>query len=140
MRKEKAYILGHGRLATQIRLRCISEGFDAQVFSDAADLFARMEAQPPDLVLHVEYAAGGEGMEFCIRTREKTAAIMILIGEDLSDLGIAGALGFGADVCFAGPPGLSVLIAQIHALFRRSKLSFRKSEEEGKQGYLVDSP
>ncbi|MDR2076070.1 MAG: response regulator transcription factor [Desulfovibrio sp.] len=91
-------------------------------------------------MLHTEYAADGEGMEFCLRTREKTDAIMILLGEGLSDPDVTGALGFGADVCFAHPPALSVLIAQIHALFRRSKLSLRKGEEENKQGFLVDDP
>jgi DNA-binding response OmpR family regulator len=140
VRKEKTYILGQGKLATQIRLRFVSEGFEARVFSHVADLIARMETHPPDLVLHTEYAANGEGMEFCIRTREKTDAVMILMGENLSNVDIAAALGLGADVCFADPPGLTVLIAQIHALFRRSKLSLRKSEEERKQGYLVDSP
>jgi DNA-binding response OmpR family regulator len=140
VRKEKTYILGQSRLATQIKLRFVSEGFEARLFSDTADLLAQMDSQPPDLVLHTEYAAGGDGMEFCIRTREKTDAVLILLGENLSNMDITAALGFGADVCFAAPPGLSVLIAQIHALFRRSKLSLLKSEEERKQGYLVDSP
>jgi DNA-binding response OmpR family regulator len=140
VRKERTYILGQSKLAAQIRLRFVSEGFEARVFPDLAELLAHMETQQPDLVLHTEYAAGGDGAEFCIRAREKTDAIILLMGEGLSDMDISSALGLGADVCFSDPPGLSVLIAQIHALFRRSKLSIRKGEEERKQGYLIDSP
>ncbi|MDR2160897.1 MAG: response regulator transcription factor [Desulfovibrio sp.] len=141
MRKEQIYILGQDNTATLCKLRFVSEGFAVSVFSSLGELLARMEKDRPDLVFNCEYR-GSDGVEFCLRVREKTNALIILMGKNLSDMDVIGALRLGADICLPDNISTSLLLAQVHACFRRDRLTLQNSEKEKERatGYLIDTP
>lgn len=62
-------------------------------------------------------------LDLCSMLRLETAPLLLLVGQNLSDVQRAAALEAGADAYLRMPTGGDVLLAQIHALLRRHPLS-----------------
>lgn len=140
MRRERVFILDKGRLGRQIKMRCLTEGFEPYDFSDPETLIAQIDVLRPDLLLSTVDASSVNVVELCIRLREKTDAIIIMFNETFSDIDVISILSVGADFCTNAPFNMSVLIAQIHACFRRYKMTPPVNGKTNTIEYLVDTP
>ena len=122
-------------------MRLLTEGFDVQACEDEKTLIQHFTLKPPDLIIIDSTSPGQNGIEECILLRERTNSLIYIISPDTSDTDKVTAFGVGADICIPYPFNMSVLIAQIHASFRRQKLLPEVNTEDIKNNdLLIDYP
>lgn len=109
------------------RLALEEAGHGVEVARDGPQALEQLHRGQPDLVILDAVLPKMEGWEICRRLREVSdiPILMLTPGDGESD-GLKG-LRSGADVCMARPLALSVLVAQVEALLRRSRPSGESS-------------
>ena len=110
-------------MAELIAMRLTGEHYEVTVCNDGAEALETILADPPDLVVLDRMLPGLSGSEIAARLRanRQTAQVPIImltaLGED-SDIVLG--LHVGADDYMTKPFSMSVLVARIAALLRRS--------------------
>ena len=140
MKKECIFITGKDPdFWEMLRMRLLTEGFDVYTCGDEKSLLQHLTVKKPDLVIIDATIPGQNGVETCIRLREKINSLIYIISSYTSDTDKVTGFGVGADICISHPFSMSVLIAQIHASFRRQKLSSKAAPTDGKNDdWLID--
>ncbi len=124
MAKERILVVEDERdLADLVAMRLTREGYAAEVVGDGGEALARIRAKRPDLVVLDIMLPGMQGTEVAAALRDdpSTADLPILMltakGEDAD---VVLGLHVGADDYVTKPFSMSVLMARIAALLRRS--------------------
>jgi two-component system, OmpR family, response regulator len=90
--------------------------------SSAKELFETLETQDVDLILLDLFLDDDHGIDICKKVRVKTSAPVIVISSMSGELNQVMGLDAGADMYLEKPFSIPVLLANMHALFRRIRL------------------
>ena len=88
---------------------------------DADQALADIPGTQPDVIGMAEAVAKANGDEPLMRIRQRCKAPIIILGEDKEERAGVHFLGSGADVYMAQPLNLTLLLASVRSLLRRSK-------------------
>jgi DNA-binding response OmpR family regulator len=139
MQREKIYIIGTDiKITKSINMRFLVEGFDSSTFIDVDEMLAQEKTPSADLVLVLTTATCENSVNTCIKLREKTDTVLIVMGEKMPDTEAIAILSVGADICVQNPISTSVLLAQIHSCFRRYKLESQSMNGSQSNNYIID--
>ncbi len=101
-------------------------GYAAEGMQNAAELYAALERQVPELILLDVMLPGEDGVSICtrLRRRKDTASIpiMMLTAKDTEFDTVCG-LDAGADDYLAKPFGMMELLSRVNALLRRARFA-----------------
>ena len=106
-----------------ISLHLKREGYDAQAIENGDDALKALQASAYDLVILDWMLPGVSGLEICKRTKAATPGLPVLMvtaRADTSDVVLG--LEMGADDYLIKPFPISILLARVRALLRRSTL------------------
>jgi DNA-binding response OmpR family regulator len=113
------------RLAELVSRYLESNGFAVAIVSHGDEVIARVEHDPPDLVILDLGLPGEDGLNICRQLRPSySSPILILTARD-SDIDHVLGLELGADDYVIKPVEPRVLLARINALLRRSRAPAR---------------
>ncbi|MCD4825065.1 MAG: response regulator transcription factor [Phycisphaerae bacterium] len=125
MSKKRIIIIEDERdMAELVAMRLKREGYDVEMAHDGLDGLRAVQASPPDLVLLDLMLPGMPGVEVAkeIRNDPRTSGLPVIMltakGEE-SDIVVG--LHVGADDYMTKPFSMSVLVARIAAVLRRSR-------------------
>jgi two-component system phosphate regulon response regulator PhoB len=110
-------------MASLVAMRLRKEGYQVDVAHDGYEALELLRASPPDLVLLDIMLPGVDGTTIASRLRDdpRTAAVpIIMLTAKSEESDIVVGLKFGADDYVTKPFSLSVLMARIDAVLRRS--------------------
>jgi DNA-binding response OmpR family regulator len=117
------------RLAELVSRYLESNGFKVTIASRGEEVLARVERDPPDLVILDLGLPGEDGLSICRQLRPGYAdPILILTARD-SDIDHVLGLELGADDYVVKPVDPRVLLARIGALLRRSRAPERSDRK-----------
>lgn len=103
-------------------------GFQVVSVSGAGQAFLEICKSSPDLILMAEGSRKLNGDELCIRIREVSDALLIILGEDENGAAGVNFLEMGADVYLTTPLDARELLAYAHSRLRRYKESLKEYE------------
>ena len=106
--------------------------------STSQELFEIIKKQHVDLILLDLFLDDDHGMEICKKVREKTSTPVIVISSMGGELNQVTGLNAGADMYLEKPFSIPILLASMHALFRRIHLDKISSITPGSK--LKESP
>ncbi len=141
MQKEMIYIASQSAYPLEmLKMRLMTEGYDVGSFQRYDELKVALSeaAPPPDLLILLDTGEEGGILEMCMRLRDLTSTLIFIISAQANEMFQISTLSAGADECLLYPFSMGVLIAKIHAFFRRSKLCIRPEEKVDQ--YLIDLP
>lgn len=125
------------RLAELVSRYLESNGFTVAIVSRGDEVVARVEDDPPDLVILDLGLPGEDGLNVCRQLRPSyPSPILILTARD-SDIDHVLGLELGADDYVIKPVEPRVLLARINALLRRSRASARTERKVLQFGALA---
>ena len=90
--------------------------------STSQELFETIDKQDIDLILLDLFLDDDHGIEICKKVREKTSTPIIVISSMGGELNQVTGLNSGADMYLEKPFSIPILLASMHALFRRIHL------------------
>jgi two-component system phosphate regulon response regulator PhoB len=111
-------------MAELVRMRLFREGYLVEVAHDGLEARQRIRARPPDLVLLDVMLPGISGTELIteLRNDPRTAEVpIVMLTAKSEDSDVIVGLKLGADDYVTKPFSMSVLLARVDALLRRSK-------------------
>jgi two-component system OmpR family response regulator/two-component system response regulator RstA len=111
------------RLAELMRSYLQSNGFDVSVEGRGDRVVERVQRERPDLMVLDLGLPGQSGFEVCKALRPANSVPILILTARTSDIDHVLGLELGADDYVIKPVEPRVLVARIHALLRRSKVS-----------------
>ena len=108
-------------ILTTISIALQAEGFSTRVYSDGEAALSALLANPPDLAIFDIKMPKMDGMELLRRLREHSPLPVIFLTSKDEEEDEALGLETGADDYIAKPFSLSLLLARIRAVMRRSE-------------------
>jgi two-component system response regulator ChvI len=117
-------------ILTSVSIALQAEGFATRVYSDGAAALKALGDNPPDLAVLDVKMPRMDGMELLRRLRERSTVPVIFLTSRDEELDEARGLALGADDYVKKPFSITLLIARIHAILRRSDLRAEALEEQ----------
>jgi len=130
-------------MADLVATRLKREGYKVELAHDGAEGFNLIRSDPPDLVLLDIMLPGMTGIEIArtLRDDPRTAGVpIIMLTAKSEESDIVVGLKFGADDYVTKPFSLSVLVARIDAVLRRSAGAVPRGEAAFRAGPLLIDP
>ena len=109
-------------ILTSVSIALQAEGFATRVYSDGATALKAISDNPPDLAVLDIKMPRMDGLELLSRLRERTPMPVIFLTSKDEEEDEAQGLAMGADDYIAKPFSLTLLIARIRAILRRTEL------------------
>ncbi|MDA8193614.1 MAG: response regulator transcription factor [Thermaerobacter sp.] len=106
------------------------EGFDVVTEDNGVSALARVDAEPPDLVILDVMLPGMSGLDVCRAIRQKTEVPIILLTARKDEVDRVLGLELGADDYVTKPFSPRELIARVKAILRRTGAKSRDSAGE----------
>lgn len=141
MYKEKIIIIGSEEDFLEVlRIRLLNEGFIVEKVDYGLHMIDEVLGKTSDLIIISMLSPEQDGIEVCVKLRERTDTLIFLLSNKSSDRDKIMGLTVGADEYVTVPVSISVLIAQINAHFRRYRLQSHTEDTRTKSNYLIDYP
>ncbi len=118
-------------ILTTVSIALQAEGFSTRVYSDGETALGALLANPPDLAIFDIKMPKMDGMELLRRLREHSPLPVIFLTSKDEEEDEALGLEMGADDYISKPFSLSLLLARIRAVMRRSEARRPQTSSEG---------